>query len=148
MKPGAIVRQAMTVLTAITVLGLGMGGTASAKSVWAMIADQNPNAPNGIQYDDVNGEAIAGETDGYDKLGNLCQTRSYYNGNKSTMTCPVNFNFVTYESYVKSSNNVWCPTTTNSWYGPIVFCQTGSIYAWSNGGGWGYYNLGVFGRGQ
>jgi hypothetical protein len=147
MTPRSTARRAMILLTAIVLLGTGLAGTASARSVWSLLYDQNTAAPPG-NYWDTSGQPISAEIDGYDKYGTpVCGTRAYYtNGQKSSVPCSLEA--VTYDLSIVSLNHLWGYAAKTSWSGPVLQCSSGSIYVRSSFGGYGYFTLQAYGRGQ
>jgi hypothetical protein len=135
---------------ATTVLGtamLGMIGNASAKSVWAMLTDQNGNTPNGVTYKTCGGLIVWGETRGFDSNGNtVCGARSESNGSfiqyNGCLTTGV-----TYQATVRTSSATLCSGPRNNWGGTISACHTGPVVLWSSQLGCSTIDLGVWGRG-
>jgi len=138
----------MFVLAAVTVLGTASAGTASAKSVWALLTDQNSSTPTGTTYSTTTGWAMYAQTNGYDSSGVLgCVARSF--NNQTTTTSPCNANEFKYQSFVRNVNATFCSTAQNTWSGLIVACHSGPLPICSSVAGCtGNIDLGVWGRGQ
>jgi hypothetical protein len=135
---------------AMAVLGtamLGIAGNASAKSIWAMLTDQNLNTPNGVTYKTCGGNFVWGETRGFDSSGNtVCGARSEANGSFIQYNgCPATG--ATYQATVRTSPAIFCSGLRNNWSGTISACHTGPVPLWSSQLGCSTIDLGVWGRG-
>jgi len=148
MKSSSTVRRAGVVLAALAVLGIGTASTASAKSVWALLTDQNSATPTGTTYSTSTGYAMYAQTNGYDSVGALnCVARSF--NNQTTVTSPCTTAAAKYQSYVRNVNATFCTTAQNNWSGMIVACHSGPLPICSSVAGCGgLIDLGVWGRGQ
>jgi len=151
MKQKSTGRRAMFVAIAVVVLGAATTGTASAKSVLAILTDQNPATPNGTTYSTGSGLAVFAQTNGFDSSGVLnCVTRSF--NNHTTTSSPCGSSAVTYQSFVRTVSTNFCTTGQNAWGGLIVACHTGPLPFCSSVAGCNFFgpgiDLGVWGRGQ
>lgn len=150
MKKTSTGRRAMFAAMAVSVLGAATIGTASAKSVFAILTDQNSATPNGTTYSTGSGLSVFAQTNGFDSTGVLnCVTRSF--NNHTTSSSPCGASAVTYQSFVRTVSTNFCTTGRNSWGGLIVACHTGPLPICSSVAGCGLTNaidLGVWGRGQ
>lgn len=127
------IRQIVMGLAAFAVVTTGAVNTASAKSVWAMLSDQNPATPNGVSYKTSTGDPVFAQADGYDSQGVYgCIARSYNNNIRTTSPC--NTNEVTYQSFVRIVGTTLCSSTVNNWSGIITICVTPNIYVCPSNG--------------
>lgn len=135
-------------MAALTVAALGLGSEASAKSIWAMTTDQNPNTPNGTTYSSCDGSiTLWTQADGFDSSGAVvCLSRSFSNGSFVQVPCSSS-SAVTYRSSVRSVGASYCAGSTNPWGGIISACHVVLFGKTSQSSTCGQFDLGVWGRG-
>ena len=134
----------MAVLTASLI---GMGHEASAKSIWAMATDQNPNTPSGTTYTGCGtSSSYWAQTDGFYSDGSLaCLARSFANGSFIQGSCLSGAS--TFRASIRSIGSTYCTGATNPWAGTISACHVLLFGQTSQSSSCGTFDLGVWGRG-
>jgi hypothetical protein len=126
---------------------MGLSHTASAKTVWAMATDQNPNTPDGTTYSGCGSGTYWAQASGFYADGSLaCLARSFANG--AYVTGPCLSGASTFQSTIRSVGSTYCSGARNAWSGTISACHVLLFGKTSASSSCGTFDLGIWGRGN